>query len=80
MFEASSASKGANTNEHEVSRDLAKVSELLADMRADERITLVGNAKPIRHGAAIAFRRPEMAALLADNPFVTGAGIPSRAA
>ena len=33
-----------------------------------------------RHGAAIAFRRPEMAALLADNPFVTGAGIPPRAA
>ena len=79
IFEASSASKGSNTNEHEVARDLAKVSELLADMRADERITLYGNARPIRHGAAIAFRRPAMQALLGDNPFTSGAGIPPRA-
>jgi hypothetical protein len=40
------------TNEHEISRSLAMPHELLCEMRADERITIVRNRRPIRHGAA----------------------------
>ena len=68
-FEARSGSKGSNSNESEVSRDLAKPEEIMAEMRADERITLVRNSRPLRHGAAIAFRRPEMAALLGATTY-----------
>jgi hypothetical protein len=38
-------------------------------MRDDERITLVRNRQPLRHGAAIAFRRPEMAPLLGETSY-----------
>lgn len=41
--------------------------ELPSEMRDDERITIVRNRKPIRHGAAIGFRRPEIAALLGTS-------------
>ena len=68
-FEAGSASKGSNVSEHEISRELAKPHELLADMRDDERITLVRNRPPMRHGAAIAFRRAELAHLLGETSY-----------
>ena len=68
-FELPSGSKGTSTNENEISRELAKPHELLADMRDDERITLVRNRAPIRHGAAIAFRRPELAHLLGETSY-----------
>jgi hypothetical protein len=38
-------------------------------MRDDERITLVRNKPPMRHGAAIAFRRREMAHLLGETSY-----------
>jgi type IV secretion system protein VirD4 len=68
-FNVISASQGENTSEHEISRDLAKPHELLAGLRDDERITLVRNQPPMRHGAAIAFRRREMAALLGETSY-----------
>lgn len=68
-FELASTSRGSNTSEHEISRDLAKPHELLANMRDDERITLVRNRPPLRHGAAIAFRRPELAILLGQTTY-----------
>ncbi|MEA2737239.1 MAG: type secretion system protein VirD4 [Acetobacteraceae bacterium] len=68
-MEIASSSRGSNTSEHEISRDLAKPHELLADMRDDERITLVRNRPPMRHGAAIAFRRREMAHLLGETSY-----------
>ncbi len=64
-----SGSRGTNTNEHEISRELAKPDELLADMRDDERITLVRNQRPMRHGAAIGFRRPEIAVVLGQTSY-----------
>ncbi len=64
-----SGSRGSNTNEHEISRELAKPDELLADMRDDERITLVRNQRPMRHGAAIGFRRPEISVVLGQTTY-----------
>ena len=64
-----SGSRGTNTNEHEISRELAKPDELLADMRDDERITLSRNKRPMRHGAAIGFRRPEIAVVLGQTSY-----------
>ena len=78
-LQAATASRGSNTSEHEVSRELAKPHELLADMRDDERITLVRNRPPIRHGAAIAFRRADMAHLLGKTTYQQVA-LPSQAA
>jgi type IV secretion system protein VirD4 len=71
---SSSLNKGSS--EHEISRDLAKPHELLADMRDDERITLVRNRPPLRHGAAIAFRRPEMALLLGETSYRQRQSVP----
>lgn len=68
-FEIGSRSRGSNTNEHEINRELAKPHELLSEMRDDERITIVRNRKPLRHGAAIGFRRPEIAALLGSSRY-----------
>ena len=62
-------SKGANTNLHEVSRPLMYAHELMQDVRTDERITIVPGRKPMRHGAAIGFRRPEIAPLLSETSF-----------
>jgi type IV secretion system protein VirD4 len=59
-LEMPSASSGSNLNEHEISREVAKPHELLQEMRPDERITLVRSERPIRHGAAIGFRRQEI--------------------
>src|SRR5689334_292570 len=55
LMEAASRNRGASSNEHEISRALAMPHELLCEMRADERITIVRNRRPIRHGAALAF-------------------------
>lgn len=68
-FELPSGSKGTSTNEHEISRELAKPHELLTGMRDDERITLVRNRVAIRHGAAIGFRRPEIACVLGESTY-----------
>jgi type IV secretion system protein VirD4 len=68
-FAVIAGSQGENTSEHEISRDLAKPSELLCGLRDDERITLVRNERPMRHGASIAFRRPEMASLLGATSY-----------
>ncbi|MFL5289414.1 MAG: type IV secretory system conjugative DNA transfer family protein [Rhodopila sp.] len=68
-WENASTSRGSNESEQEISRDLAKPYELLADMRDDERITLVRNRPPMRHGAAIGFRRPEIAHLLGATSY-----------
>jgi type IV secretory pathway TraG/TraD family ATPase VirD4 len=68
-METANTSRGSNISEHEISRDLAKPHELLADMRDDERITLVRNRPPMRHGAAIGFRRPEIAPLLGETGY-----------
>jgi type IV secretion system protein VirD4 len=68
-METANTSRGSNISEHEISRDLAKPHELLADMRDDERITLVRNRPPMRHGAAIGFRRPEIAPLLGETSY-----------
>lgn len=69
MLEPGTRSAGSNTNEHDISRELAKVHELMQDMREDERITIVRNRKPVRHGAAIGFRRPEIAVLLGKSRY-----------
>lgn len=69
MMEVASRSRGSNTNEHEISRELAKTHELLTEMRDDERITIVRNRRPIRHGAAIAFRRPELRCRLGQSRY-----------
>jgi type IV secretion system protein VirD4 len=75
-MEVASSSQGSNTSEHEISRDLAKPHELLCDLRDDERITLVRNRQPMRHGAAIAFRRPEMATLLGETSYRQRQSVP----
>ncbi len=64
-----SGSRGSNTSEHEIARDLASADELLGDLRDDERITLPRNRRPIRHGAAIGFRRPEIDCLLGTTSY-----------
>ena len=69
MLQRQSGSRGTNTNEHEISRELAKPDELLADMRDDERITLVRNQRPMRHGAAIGFRRPGISVVLGQTSY-----------
>lgn len=69
IMELPSASTGSNLNEHEISRDVAKPHELLQEMRGDERITLPRGERPIRHGAAIGFRRPEIEAQLGETQY-----------
>lgn len=73
FVEPGSRSSGSTTSESEVARELAKPAELLADFRDDERLTLVRNRRPIRHGAAIAFRRPELAPLLGRSDYQNAA-------
>jgi type IV secretion system protein VirD4 len=69
MLEMPSMSAGSGTNEHEISREVAKPHELLQEMRADETITIIRNGRPIRHGAAIYFRRPEMLLMTGERTF-----------
>jgi type IV secretory pathway TraG/TraD family ATPase VirD4 len=68
-MEIASKSRGSNTNEHEISRELVKPHELLSEMRDDERITIPRNRRAIRHGAAIGFRRQEIASLLGASRY-----------
>lgn len=79
ILELPSMSSGSGINEHEISREVAKPHELMQEMRPDERITLPRGERPIRHGAAIGFRRPEIALQLGETnygpvrPFTNGA-------
>lgn len=69
LFDMPTSSVGGNLNEHEISREVAKPHELLQEMRGDERITLPRGERPIRHGAAIGFRRPAIAAQLRETSY-----------
>lgn len=53
-------SKGENTNEHDISKKLGEVYELLTEMRGDETLTVVGGRKVIRHRAILPFWRPDL--------------------
>lgn len=68
-MEIASSSKGTNQSEHEISRELVKPHEILSSMRADERLTLVRDCAPMRHGSAIAFRREDMRHLLEETTY-----------
>lgn len=65
----SSTSTGHSQTRSEVRRALIEPSELLQDTRADEAFVFLANARPLRCGRAIFFRRPEMVARLAENRF-----------
>jgi type IV secretion system protein VirD4 len=64
-----SRSTGGNRNVHEIRRELIRPDELLADVRTDEMFVIPRNARPIRCGRAIYFRRPEMVDLVDENRF-----------
>lgn len=66
-------SRGANVNEHEISRELAKPFEVLQEIERDERIVLVPGDRPLRCAAAVYFRRPELRSLVAGNRFAPDA-------
>ncbi|KUM25575.1 conjugal transfer protein TraG [Mesorhizobium loti] len=68
-LEIGTASIGASAQKSERGRRLATVSEILADIRADEQFVFVQGRKPLRCGRAIYFRRPEMVAKVAANRF-----------
>lgn len=59
-MEMQSSQRGDSAQESEVARELAKPHELLQEMRANERITIVSNDRPIRHTSAIDFCRSEI--------------------
>ncbi|WP_426960338.1 type IV secretory system conjugative DNA transfer family protein [Muricoccus radiodurans] len=69
IMDMPTSSAGSNLNEHEISREVAKPHELLQEMRGDERITLPRGERPIRHGAAIGFRRAAIAAQLRETSY-----------
>ena len=54
---------------HEISRDLIKPEEVLADMRADEMIVFTRGCYPLRCGRAIWWRRPEIACRVENSRF-----------
>jgi type IV secretory pathway TraG/TraD family ATPase VirD4 len=64
LLEARSASDGASSNEHEISRELMKVAELLTDLDDDERITFPAGRHAIRHHSAVGWRRSDTRARL----------------
>ncbi len=64
LMEARSASDGASSNEHEVSRELMKVSELLTDLDDDERITFPAGRHALRHHSAVGWKRRDTRAML----------------
>jgi len=72
-LELGSRSRGANVNEHEIGRELAKPFEVLQEVARDERIVLVPAARPLRCAAAVYFRRPALRALVAENRFAPAA-------
>ncbi|WP_424138829.1 type IV secretory system conjugative DNA transfer family protein [Roseomonas chloroacetimidivorans] len=69
ILDLPTSNAGSNLNEHEISREVAKPHEILQEMRGDERITLPRGERPIRHGAAIGFRRPAIAAQLRETSY-----------
>ena len=68
-FETGSRSRGGNVNYHEVSRPLIRKDELMSDVRKDEAFIVIGQARPLRCGRAIYFRRPEMVAKVEATRF-----------
>ena len=55
-----SHSRHRSDSRQQVVRRLIKPDEILQGLRDDEQIVLIRNAKPLRCGRAIYFRRPEM--------------------
>jgi type IV secretion system protein VirD4 len=66
---AHTTSTGRNENRHEISRPLIRASEILQDLRADEVLIVPKSGRPIRCGAAIYFRRPEMVTRIESSRF-----------
>jgi len=64
-----SRSRGANRSTHEIKRALIRPDELLADVRGDELFVIPRNARPLRCGRAVFFRRPELAKHVETNRF-----------
>ena len=64
-----STSRGINVNVHEIRRSLIAASEMQQDLREDEIIIVPAAGLPLRIGRAIYFRRPEMMAQVATQPF-----------
>jgi type IV secretion system protein VirD4 len=73
LLETGSRSKGRSTNRHELSRALIRPDELLHDVRTDEAFLFARNAKPLRCGRAIYFRRPELRDVIGVSRFHKGA-------
>src|SRR6185437_2845822 len=72
MLETGSRSKGSSTNRHELSRALLRPDELLQDVRTHEAFVFGRNAKPLRCGRAIYFRRPELRDVIGVSRFHQG--------
>lgn len=66
---AESYSHGSSISYQELARPLIRKEELMHDCRTDEAFVIVRGAKPLRCGRAIYFRRPELAARVAENRF-----------
>lgn len=78
-----STSTGQSETRAEVRRALIEPAEILQDARTDEAFVFVGNARPLRCGRALYFRRREMVARVAANRFRPAAPVqapPRRAA
>ena len=71
-FEVGNHSRGSNISYHEIGRPLIRKAELMHDVRDDEQFVLGRGMAPLRCGRAIYFRRPELAALVAENRFYQG--------
>lgn len=76
----SSSSTGHSQTHSEVRRALIEPSELLQDTRVDEAFVFLANARPLRCGRAIYFRRPEMVERVAENRFRTATPVPAEPA
>lgn len=70
-----STSTGHSETRAEVRRALIEPSEILQDARTDEVFVFVGNARPLRCGRALYFRRREMIARVAANRFRAAAPV-----
>ena len=68
-LEWASRQRGDSAQESELARELMKPHELLQELRANERITIVAPDRPIRHLSAIDFCRPEIAARLGQTDY-----------
>ncbi|MCJ2069699.1 type IV secretory system conjugative DNA transfer family protein [Methylobacterium sp. J-030] len=70
-----STSTGHSETRAELRRALIEPAELLQDARTDEVFVFVGNARPLRCGRALYFRRREMIARVAANRFRSAAPV-----